>query len=113
MRGLLFEGLDNCLRLWLHACCMGAVRFIFGSIGMKFGFALVVALGALLSFGSFAARGEDKPTTKPAMACCGDECKKMGDACCKLDDKGKATCDMGGKCCVKEKAMEKGMEMGK
>ena len=43
-------------------------------------------------------------STKPATpACCGDECKKMGGACCKTDDAGKTTCSMGGSCCVKPK----------
>ena len=43
------------------------------------------------------------PATKPATpACCGDECKKMGQ-CCKADAQGKITCDMGGGCCVKGK----------
>jgi hypothetical protein len=36
-----------------------------------------------------------------AMACCGDSCKAMGSDCCKIDDKGAATCSMGGSCCVK------------
>jgi hypothetical protein len=41
-------------------------------------------------------------TSKPAgLACCGDKCKAMGANCCKADAAGKATCSMGGGCCVK------------
>ena len=43
--------------------------------------------------------------TSSSMACCGDSCKKMGD-CCKMDDKGKPACSMGGNCCIKSDKMK-------
>jgi hypothetical protein len=66
--------------------------------------------GLLLGAGLFA-QTTSKPATTSAPAsatasapaspaCCGDTCKKMG-ACCKVDDKGKASCPMGGSCCNK------------
>ena len=60
--------------------------------------ALVLAAGGAI----FAADMPMPPASQPAFpACCGDACKKMGAGCCKADDKGKVTCSMGGKCCVK------------
>jgi hypothetical protein len=68
----------------------------------------IVSLGvfALLVVGAFgcAHDGGSHETMKmsSAMACCGDSCKKMGGDCCKADDKGKASCSMGGNCCIKK-----------
>ena len=59
----------------------------------------VSVLAMLLAAGSFSHfAAETAPATQPA--CCTDACKGMT-GCCKADDKGKTTCDMGGKCCKK------------
>ncbi len=83
----------------------------------SFGFLLVAGVIAVGSFFS-SVRAEDampttQPTTKPALACCGDACNKMG-KCCSADDMGKVTCPMGGSCCKKAdvKPMD-GMKMDK
>lgn len=82
----------------------------------SFGFLLVAGVIAAGSFFS-TARAEDATTqpatTKPALACCGDACNKMG-KCCSADDMGKVTCPMGGSCCKKAdvKPMD-GMKMDK
>ena len=91
---------------------------------MKLFGALMLVLGmAAASVAVFAAAPATKPATSQAAlpACCGDACKKMGPSCCKADDKGKATCSMGGTCCVKpstapattSKPAMGGMDMGK
>jgi hypothetical protein len=61
------------------------------------------ATALVLSFGSALWAADTAPATKPAApACCGDACKNMG-TCCTVDSAGKATCSMGGSCCVKAK----------
>jgi len=68
---------------------------------MKLFGALMLVAGFALSGALFAAE-QATTTTKPATpACCKDECKKMGDGCCKVDANGKASCSMGGSCCNK------------
>jgi hypothetical protein len=64
---------------------------------------LMVVVGMAMGGAVWAEGPATAPATKPAApACCGDECKKMGE-CCKVDAQGKMTCDMGGGCCVKAK----------
>jgi hypothetical protein len=69
---------------------------------MKLVGAVMVVMGLMgAAWAADAAPATKAATTKAALpACCGDTCKKMVN-CCKEDKEGKATCGMGGKCCVK------------
>jgi len=60
----------------------------------------VSVLAMVLAAGSFSLFAADAPAPATQPACCTDACKMMP-GCCKADDKGKTTCDMGGKCCKK------------